>query len=106
MAEIYSIPTAVAHAAPLIADWIREHVSRPVIIGPDEESEQWVAEVAASAGAPHRVCVKQRSGDTDVAITLPDLSGLGGRTPVLVDDIVSSGRTIVDRRGIRTPFSG
>jgi ribose-phosphate pyrophosphokinase len=96
LADVYSIPTAVAHAALPIADWIRTHVSRPVVIGPDEESEQWVSQVAGAAGAPHRVCVKRRAGDRNVTITIPDLSGLRDRTPVLVDDIVSSGRTIVE----------
>lgn len=96
LADIYSVPTAVAHAAPLIADWVRTHVDRPLVIGPDEESEQWVAQVAAAADAPHRVCAKHRAGDRAVTIALPDLADLVDRTPVLVDDIVASGRTIVE----------
>jgi len=52
LAEIYSIPTRVIHAAPLISRWIRVNVANPLIIGPDSESEQWVAAAANDAGAP------------------------------------------------------
>ena len=48
LGEIYSIPAKAAHAAPLISEWIKANVAHPVIIGPDAESEQWVAAVAAS----------------------------------------------------------
>lgn len=96
MAEIYAIPARVLHAAPALARWIGQHVPHPVIIGPDAESEQWVAEVAAGANAPSVVLRKERFGDRDVRISLPDLTPWRDRTPVLVDDIVSSGRTLLE----------
>lgn len=96
LAEIYSIPSRVVHSAPLIADWIAQNERAPFIIGPDIESEQWVAEVAARAGAPYRVLRKERRGDRDVEITIPDLHEFRERRPVLVDDIVSSGRTMIE----------
>jgi ribose-phosphate pyrophosphokinase len=40
--EIYTLKSEVVQAAPALADWIAEHVERPVLIGPDAESEQWV----------------------------------------------------------------
>jgi ribose-phosphate pyrophosphokinase len=95
LAELYSTPTAVVHSAPLIAEWIANNEKRPVIIGPDAESAQWVSEVATLAGAPYRVLNKERFGDTDVKITIPDLRDVKDRTPILVDDIVSSGRTMI-----------
>jgi ribose-phosphate pyrophosphokinase len=96
LAEIYTIPTQVVHAAPLISQWIRANVANPLVIGPDSESEQWVAAVAHEAGAPSSVLDKVRRGDRDVEITLKDLSGWRGCTPVLVDDIISSGRTMLE----------
>lgn len=92
--EIYTVPTRVVHAAPRLAAWIRSNIDRPLIVGPDEESEQWVAAVAAQAGAPHVTLTKQRFGDRDVRIRAPELSQWSDRQPVLIDDIVSSGRTI------------
>ena len=95
LAEIYTARTSVLHAAPRLADWIRANIERPLIIGPDGESAQWAADVAARAGAPVVVVDKQRNGDRDVASTIPDLSAWPGHQPVLLDDIVSSGRTLV-----------
>ncbi len=91
---IYRIPTAVVGSAPAIAAWVQMQVERPHLVGPDEESEQWVAEVAASAGCPYTILRKHRSGDRSVELALPDLQALRGRTPVLIDDIVSSGQTM------------
>jgi ribose-phosphate pyrophosphokinase len=96
LAEIYSIPTCVIHAASLISQWITLNVANPLIIGPDSESEQWVAAVAEDAGAPHSVLEKTRHGDRSVEIRLRDLDPWKGCTPVLVDDIISSGRTMLE----------
>lgn len=96
LAEIYRIPTAIGHAAPLMAEWIRNHVSEPVIVGPDIESEQWVASVAQGATAPYMVLAKQRKGDRNVEVSAPEMSRFRGRTPVLVDDIISTARTMIE----------
>jgi ribose-phosphate pyrophosphokinase len=96
LAEIYSIPTRVAHAASAISAWIKLNVESPVIVGPDRESEQWVAEVASEAGAPFIVLEKSRAGDRDVTVRTADLAQWPMRTPVLVDDIVSSGGTMIE----------
>jgi len=39
------------------------------------------------------VCHKQRHGDRDVAVSLPD-HPVAGRAVVLLDDVVSTGRTL------------
>lgn len=93
--EIYSIPTKVVHAAPRIGEWIAEHVEQPVIIGPDAESEQWAAKVAKAVGCRYMILDKTRKGDHDVAVSAPDVSGWEGGTPVLVDDITSTGQTMI-----------
>ncbi len=93
--EIYSVPARALHAAPLIAQWIGANVESPLLIGPDRESEQWVAAVARGADAPHIVLRKTRRGDRDVEVAVPDLAPWRGRTPVLVDDIISTGQTMI-----------
>ena len=96
LGEIYTIPTRVIHAAPLISRWIKAHIENPIVIGPDSESEQWVFEVAKDAGAPYTVLEKVRHGDRDVEIVIKNRDHLVGRTPVLVDDIISTGRTMLE----------
>ena len=93
--EIYSIPTKVVHAAQAIASWVAEHVERPVIVGPDAESEQWAASVAKSLRCPYVVLEKKRSGDREVEVSALDAGDWKGGTPVLVDDITSTGQTMI-----------
>lgn len=95
LAEIFSVPAVAVHAAPYLAAWIRENVPAPILIGPDSESEQWVASVAADVGAPYVVLDKVRKGDRDVEVSVPNLGRNADRTPVLIDDIISTGRTMV-----------
>lgn len=110
MSEIYTIPALVGHAAPVLAGYVRQHADGAFLIGPDEESEQWVAAVAKAAGVSHVTLRKERRGDRDVVISFPDLSAFAGKTPVLVDDVISSGRTMevavqeLRRSGFRRPI--
>lgn len=99
LSELYSIPSYVGHAAGTIAQWIRTHVTRPVIIGPDSESEQWVSQVAKDAGAPWVVLEKIRRGDHEVELSLPNLETWKTYQPVLVDDIISTATTMVETIG-------
>jgi ribose-phosphate pyrophosphokinase len=70
-----------------------ERCQRPLLIGPDAESAQWVESAAAVGGFEHGVCDKRRQGDREVEIVLPMLA-VKGRQVVLLDDVVSSGRTL------------
>lgn len=92
---VYSIPTTIAHAAASIAHWITAEVQQPVLVGPDAESVQWVAAVADRCGAPYMILEKTRRGDRDVSVSAPG-GPWNGHTPVVIDDIVSTGRTMVE----------
>ena len=96
LSEIYSVATQVVHAAPLLSQWIQTRIERPVLVGPDAESAQWVEAVAAAANAPYVILEKTRHGDRDVQIRVPDVEQWRTHTPVLVDDIVSTGRTMIE----------
>jgi ribose-phosphate pyrophosphokinase len=93
---LYTIPTTIARAAPAIASWIGKEVAQPVLIGPDAESLQWVRPVAEQTGAPFLILEKTRRGDRDVSITSPPWGMWNGHTPVVIDDIVSTGRTMIE----------
>lgn len=109
LGAIYSIPARALHAAPLLANWIAREVAAPLLIGPDAESEQWVRTVAEEARAPYLVLQKTRRGDFAVDVSLPDMKVWRDRTPVLVDDIISTARTMIEtvnhlkRAGMRPP---
>lgn len=93
--KVFSVPARPVVTAPLLAEWIAGNVERPVLLGPDSESQQWVAKVASLAGCPYEVLRKVRSGDRNVEVSVPDSPALRTGTPVIVDDIASSGRTLV-----------
>ena len=97
--EMFTIPAQHVSAMPCIAAWIRANVRDALLVGPDAESAQWVRDAAERAGVPFVVLEKHRRGDRDVAVSLPDPAILRGRTPVLVDDIASSGRTLIETVG-------
>jgi ribose-phosphate pyrophosphokinase len=99
LAEVYSVPTRAVRAAPLIAQWIRNHVSSPVVVGPDGESAQWAQVVANEAGAPSVVLNKTRRGDRDVEVSFPDAERWKGYTPVVVDDLISTAHTMIETVG-------
>ena len=92
--EAIPVPDAVVlSGAPVLADCVHQHRPRALLMGPDEESLQWVAQAAARYGWDHAVCHKVRYGDRHVAVALPELS-VSGRAVVLMDDVVSSGHTL------------
>jgi ribose-phosphate pyrophosphokinase len=99
MGEIYSIPAKVVHAAPLIAEWIKTNIPDAVLVGTDEESEQWVSAVAKDSEKPFIVLKKIRKGDKDVTIQVPDVSAWKNHIPVLIDDIISTARTMIETIG-------
>jgi ribose-phosphate pyrophosphokinase len=92
---LFTIPTRNVAAAPAMAAWLQANVPNAVLIGPDGESAQWVADIAARASVPFQVLTKTREGDREVRVSLPDPVAAHGRTPVVVDDIVSSGYTMI-----------
>ncbi len=96
LSQPYRIATAVAPSAPSIARWLAANVERPLVVGPDQESEQWARQLAELAGCPYVVLSKVRRGDRDVTVSLDGQQWRGADdcTPVLVDDIASSGRTM------------
>lgn len=64
-----------------------------ILLGPDSESEQWIHSIAEGTDMVSCVATKQRLGDREIKITLPDID-MTDKNIVVVDDVVSSGETI------------
>ena len=78
-----------------MAHFLQNKVKNPFLVGPDGESEQWVAAIAAHYGFDYAVANKERLGDREVKISMPDC-GYAGRHLVLVDDVASTGKTLAE----------
>ena len=63
------------------------------LLGPDEESLQWVKQVAAISHSSYSVATKIRHSDTHVEITLPD-ADYTNKHVILIDDVISTGHTV------------
>jgi ribose-phosphate pyrophosphokinase len=66
-----------------------------IAIGPDAESRPWVSDLAGQLGLAHTVAQKTRRGDRAVEIGFAEPGLVAGRPVLLVDDIVSSGGTLI-----------
>lgn len=87
-------PVLAVSAADLLAEAIGRS-GQPVIVGPDAESQPWVTRIAKRLEAPSLVAHKVRRGDRDVDVNLPGNADVVGRRTVIVDDICSSGATLI-----------
>lgn len=93
--EIYTIPSRVVQGAPALAQWLQGQANL-LLVGPDAESEQWVKGIAQYSGHPFIIGEKHRYGDRDVEVVLPDLRDYRDHTAMIIDDVISSGHTILE----------
>jgi len=95
--DVFKIPAHNLTAAPLLAEYVKSNVAleRAIVVGPDEESEQWASAAAKVLGADHDVLEKKRLGDEKVEITTRSLAARG-RDVLIIDDIISTGGTIIE----------
>jgi ribose-phosphate pyrophosphokinase len=88
-----ALQTVTLSGAPQLSDLIAERRPQALLVGPDEESAQWLNVAAARHGFDAAVCSKVRHGDRQVAIALPERP-VAGRGIVLLDDVASTGQTL------------
>lgn len=96
LSAIYNIQTTALHVTNEISSWIHQHIPNPILIGPDSESTQWVQTIAKQSSAPFTILEKNRKSDTQVEISIPGINQYPNATPILIDDIISTGMTMLE----------
>ncbi|MCQ5373728.1 MAG: ribose-phosphate diphosphokinase [Candidatus Methanomethylicia archaeon] len=95
LSDLFIAPSLNLSAMPLLADYYLKNFGNleTVVVGPDAESEQWAKVVAEHLSSPYIIMEKERLGDREVTIRggVP----VKGKNVVIVDDIVSTGATLV-----------
>ncbi|MDF0546384.1 ribose-phosphate diphosphokinase [Sphingobium sp. H39-3-25] len=92
---IPGIPAISVSAAPLLGALI-DVMDNPIIIGPDNESRQWTEAIGRPLGLQTLIATKQRLGDRRVSLTIAQVKHAKGRRAIIVDDMISSGRTLTE----------
>ncbi len=82
-------------ATPAIAEALDRIDRRTVLVGPDEESEAWVRDLSARLTLDYVVGRKRRANDRSVDIAFTNPAQFKERPVLLIDDIVSSGGTLM-----------
>ena len=84
-------------AMPAISETLRKTGLDPatIVVGPDAESLPWVSDLAGRLGLSYAVARKTRRGDRSVAIEFHDTARIAGHPALIVDDVVSSGGTLI-----------
>ena len=96
LAEIFKAKTIKLSCNELIVDYIKKNVKNAVCIGPDGESYKWAKFVGDMIGVESRVMAKTRYSSFHVKVKLNKTIDLKGKTVVIIDDIVSTGHTIIE----------
>lgn len=86
-------------AADEIAGFLKQKLEYALLLGPDSESEQWVDTIASKTGFDYCIARKERQGDKQIAMILPD-NNFCNKTVVIIDDMASTGRTLGKAAGL------
>lgn len=94
--SVFKISSKKLTANNLIADYIRRRIKDPIIIGPDEESYKWARNAAEILGVESAILMKKRYSSYSVKVKLNKKIALRKKNAVIIDDIVSTGHTILE----------
>lgn len=79
----------------LIAKHLKK-IENPLFIGPDSESKQWAKEIAEHSQKEYNIFRKKRYNSKKVRIKINKNINLKNRNIVIVDDIISTGHTMIE----------
>jgi len=96
LSDLFSIKAEKLTANPFIADYIQKNIKKPLIVGPDWESHKWARKVAEKIKCGYVILQKKRFSGRKVKVTLNKKVNVDNKNIVFVDDIISTGNTILE----------
>lgn len=98
MGEIFSIPAHNLSAGNDIAGFVEKkfNAKDTLIVGPDFESSQWARRIADRIGFGSTILEKKRLSSRKVTVRLVEDVDLRGKRVVIIDDIASTGNTLIE----------
>ena len=97
MKDVFSIAAKNLTANHIIAQFIKKKYSKKnlLVMGPDWESYQWADIISKEVGVKDTVLHKDRHSTRNVDVKMTEEVDLKGKTIVIVDDIISTGNTMI-----------
>ena len=96
LSEIFKTNAQHITANTLLAEFIEKKYPDSFLIGPDSESSQWAARIAQHIHHPFVILKKKRYTASSVRTKVQTPTSVHGKTVILVDDIISTGHTMLE----------
>ncbi len=96
LSRVFKIPSKNITVMPFLARYVKENLNLEdlIVIGPDEEAEKWAKTVAEELKTDFDILEKERISPTEVVIQ-PKKLNIRGLNVLIIDDIISTGGTII-----------
>jgi ribose-phosphate pyrophosphokinase len=95
--DIFATKATSLTADPVFAEYLRKTHPNAIIMGPDGESSQWAKTIADRIGLESVILSKKRYTATKIrTIIHAPPEHFKGRDVVIVDDIISTGNTMIE----------
>jgi ribose-phosphate pyrophosphokinase len=91
----FQVPAFNLSAIPVIADYLKDKLDDPLIIAPDSGALGFAEEIANIMGCEYDYLEKKRISP-EIVETKPKNLDVEGREAVIIDDIISTGGTIIN----------
>lgn len=97
ISKVFNIPAHNLSAVPLLTQYVKQNftLDKPIVIAPDEEAEQWAKISSEILNCEYDTLEKVRLGPDKVEIKTR-LRSVNDRNVVVIDDIISTGGTMVE----------
>ncbi len=97
--DFFDIPAYNISAMPIIADYIREKFENPLIVAPDKGALPFAKEISGILKCDYDHLEKTRLSPDKVETKTKNLD-VKGKETIIIDDIISTGGTIVNAANI------
>lgn len=97
ISKVFNIPAHNLSVVPLLTQYVKQNftLDKPIVIAPDEEAEQWAKISSEILNCEYDTLEKVRLGPDKVEIKTR-LRSVKDRNVVVIDDIISTGGTMVE----------
>tara|TARA_Y100000310_G_scaffold345846_1_gene471131 strand:+ start:25177 stop:26052 length:876 start_codon:yes stop_codon:yes gene_type:complete len=94
--HVFAIKSKRLSANNKISEYIKKNIKDPILVGPDVESYKWAKKVGDKIGVESYIYKKKRYSSHHVKVKLNKKIDLKGRNVVIVDDMISTGHTMLE----------